>query len=86
MTFEALSDTLLGLSPAFKWTLAGLGVVLGLPMVLWPERVVRGLRKWLLFQLRLIRRPGYRRMLKIYGWLLFGCGALLMILLALMGA
>ena len=53
-------------------------------MILWPDRIVRGLRQWLLFQLRLVRRPGYRRMLKIYGWLLFVSGALLMILLVLM--
>ena len=55
-------------------------------MILWPDRIVRTLRKWLLFQLRLIRKPVYRRMLKIYGWLLFGCGALLTILLFVMRA
>ena len=83
MSFEALSNSLLSLSPAFKWTLAGLGVVLGLPMILWPDRIIRRLRQWLLFQLRWVRRPGYRRMLKLYGWLLFVTGVLLMLLLVL---
>ena len=85
MSWDSFSAALLGLPPAVKWTLAALGILLGLPMMLWPGRIVRGLRRWLMMQLRWIRRPGYRRMLKIYGWLLFVCGALLMILLALTG-
>ena len=80
---EALSDSLLAMPDTLKWTLAILGVALGLPMILAPDRIIRGMRRLLLFQLRLVRRPGYRRMLKLYGWLLFGTGALLMSLLAL---
>ena len=37
----------------------------------------------MLLQLRWVRRPGYRRMLKAYGWLLFVTGVLLMTLLVL---
>ena len=55
----------------------------GLPMILSPDQIIRRLRQWLLLQLRWVRRPGYRRMLKIYGWLLFVTGALLMLLLLL---
>jgi len=33
-----------------------------------------------------VRRPGYRRMLKLYGWLLFVTGCLLMSLLVIQPA
>ena len=85
MNLGAFADSILGIPLQVKWALAIIGVAIGLPLILGAEAIVRGLRKWLLFQLRLVRRPGYRRMLKIYGWLLFVCGALLMILLALTG-
>ena len=78
-----MSDSLLAMPDTLKWVLAILGVGLGLPMILAPDRIIRAMRRLLLFQLRLVRRPGYRRMLKLYGWLLFGTGALLMSLLAL---
>ena len=48
-----------------------------------PTGSIAGLRRWLLIQLKWIRRPGYRRMLKIYGWLLFVAGALLALILIL---
>ena len=79
------ADSILEIPPAVKWSLAIVGAAIGLIMILAPEPIVRGLRKWLLFQLRLVRRPGDRRMLKIYGWLLFVTGASLMILLVLTG-
>ena len=81
MSWDSLSDAIWGLPDAFKWTVAALGVLIGLPMILWPERIQRGIRRFWLRQLRLIRKPGYRLFAKIYGWLLFVCGALLMILL-----
>ena len=84
MTFGPIGDSLLAMPSWGKWTLAMLGVTIGLAMILWPDRIIRRLRKWLLFQLRLIRRPGYRRMLKAYGWLLFVTGALLTALLIVM--
>ena len=80
---DALTNSILAMPDTLKWGLAILGVMIGLPMILAPHRIVRGLRRLMLFQLRLVRRPGYRRMLKIYGWLLLVTGALLMILLAL---
>ena len=80
-------DSPMGWMPAIpetaRWALAILAALLGLPCILWPERIIRGLRKWLLVQLRWIRSPGYRRALKAYGWLLFVTGVLLMLLLAL---
>ena len=80
---DPLADWLIALPRAVKWALALTGIGLGLPAILWPGSIIRGLRKWLLIQLRWVRRPGYRRMLKIYGWLLFVTGALLGLLLAL---
>ena len=83
MSWPPFGDALLAIPEPLKWSLATLAVALGLPMILWPDRIVRGLRKWLLYQLRLVRRPHYRRMLKACGWLLFVTGALLMLLLLL---
>lgn len=82
--FNSFADRLLAIPDTVKWALAIVGSVLGLWMILGADRIIRRLRQWLLFQLRWVRRPGYRRMLKLYGWLLFVTGALLMILLALM--
>ena len=81
---EAFGDRLLAIPDTVKWALAILGALLGLPMILAPDRIIQRLRKWLLFQLRLVRRPGYRRMLKLYGWLLFVTAVLLMLMLVLM--
>ena len=83
MTWASVSNSVLAIPDTVKWALAILGVALGLPMILAPDRIIRRLRQWLLLQLRWVRRPGYRRMLKIYGWLLFVTGALLMLLLLL---
>ena len=80
---DAFANSILAMPDPLKWGLAILGVMIGLRMILAPHRIVRGLRRLMLFQLRLVRRPGYRRMLKIYGWLLLVTGALLMILLVL---
>jgi len=83
MSWDSFADRLLAIPDTVKWALAIVGAAIGLPMILWPDRIIRRLRKWLLFQLRLVRRPGYRRMLKLYGWLLFVTGVLLMLLLVL---
>ncbi len=66
-----------------QWALALIGVAVGLAFILWPDRVTRSLRRWLLVQLGWVRKPGYRRMLKLYGWLLFVTGCLLTSLLAI---
>jgi hypothetical protein len=84
MSWDSFADSLLAIPDWLKWALAIVGVALGLAMILAPDQIIRRLRQWLLFQLRWVRRPGYRRMLKIYGWLLFVTGALLMLLLLLM--
>ena len=83
MSWDSFADRLLAIPDTVKWALAIVGTVIGLPMILVPDRIIRRLRKWLLFQLRWVRRPGYRRMLKLYGWLLFVTGVLLMLLLVL---
>ena len=83
MSWDSFADRLLAIPDTVKWALACLGAVIGLPMILRPDRIIRRLRQWLLFQLRWVRRPGYRRMLKLYGWLLFVTGVLLMLLLVL---
>ena len=84
MSWDSFANSVLAIPLWAQWALAIAGVTLGLPMILAPQRIIRGLRKWLLFQLRLVRRPGYRRMLKAYGWLLFVTGFLLMLLLVVM--
>ena len=81
----SLGDLFAAIPEPGKWAIAAAGTALGLGMILGPDRITRALRKWLLFQLRLVRRPVYRRMLKIYGWLLFVTGALLMLLLLIRG-
>ena len=43
MSWDSFSDAIWGLPPAFKWTLAALGILLGLPMILWPDRIIRGM-------------------------------------------
>ena len=83
MTWDSFADRLLAIPDTVKWALAIVGVAIGLPMILAPDRIIRRLRQWLLLQLRWVRRPGYRRMLKLYGWLLFVTGVLLMLLLVL---
>jgi len=46
---------------------------------------IAGLRRWMLIQLRWIRRPSYRRLLRIYGWLILAAGAVLVLILILTG-
>jgi hypothetical protein len=82
---DSLADRILGLPDSVKWALAIAGMALGAPAILWPDRIVRGIRKWLVIQLRWVRRPRYRRFLKLYGWLLFVTGALLAAMLLLSG-
>ena len=82
---DSLADHILGLPDSVKWALAIAGMALGLPGILWPDRIVRGIRKWLVIQLRWVRGPRYRRFLKLYGWLLFVTGALLAAMLLLTG-
>ena len=84
MSWDSFATWVQSILLPLQWALAVIGTAIGLPMILWPGRIVRGLRKWLWFQLRLVRRPGYRRMLRLYGWLLFVTGVALMLLLVLM--
>ena len=83
MSWDSLAHWVQSIPLPAQWALAILGVALGLPCILWPDRIVRGLKRWLLRQLRWVRSPGYRRFLKLYGWLLFVTGVLLMLLLLL---
>ena len=68
----------LALPTGVKWTLAALGIA-ARPAddpVAGPDRS-SACANGCCSSCGWIRRPGYRRMLKIYGWLLFVCGALL---------
>ena len=84
MSWNSFATWVQAIPAPVQWALALIGTAIGLGFILAPERIVRGLRKWLLVQLRWVRRPAYRRMLKLYGWLLFVTGAALMLLLVLM--
>ena len=85
MSWDRFATAMLSIPEPVKWVLAIVGAAIGLSFILWPDSIVRGLRKWLLYQLRLVRRPAYRRMLKLYGWLLFVTAVLLMSLLMVVG-
>ena len=83
MSWQSFASWVQSIPLPVQWALALIGTAIGLAFILSPDRIVRGLRKWLSYQQRLIRRPGYRRMLKLYGWLLFVTGVALMLLLFL---
>jgi len=82
---NALSEAMLSMPDPIKWALALIGIALGFLFILRTDRIVSGLRRWMLIQLKWLRSPGYRRMLKIYGWLLLVAGALLALILILTG-
>jgi hypothetical protein len=82
---NALAKAILAIPEPAKWALALIGVALGALFILRTDRIIAGLRRWMLIQLRWIRRPSYRQMLKIYGWLLLVTGALLSLILILTG-
>jgi hypothetical protein len=83
MSWQSFASWVQSIPLPVQWALALIGTAIGLAFILSPDRIVRGLRKWLSYQQRLVRRPGYRRMLKLYGWLLFVTGIALMLLLFL---
>jgi len=78
-----LAQAFLAIPDPVKWAVALIGVALGAMFVLRTDRVIAGLRRWLLMQMRWVRRPRYRRFVKIYGWLLLVTGALLALILIL---
>jgi len=80
-----LAESVLSIPDPVKWALALIGVALGALFILRTDRTIAGLRRWMLMQLKWIRRPSYRRLLKIYGWLLLVAGALLALILILTG-
>jgi len=82
---NSLAEAVLAIPVPIKWALALIGVALGALFILRTDRTIAGLRRWMLIQLRWIRRPSYRRLLKIYGWLLLVTGALLALILILTG-
>jgi hypothetical protein len=81
----SLADRILAIPDPAKWALAAVSAAIGLLFILRTDACLRGIRRWLLVQLRWVRRPGYRRLVKIYGWLLFVLAALLAMLLILLG-
>ena len=76
---------MLAIPDPLKWAVALTGIALGLLFILGTDRTIAGPRRWMLIQLRWIRRPSYRRLLRIYGWLILAAGALLMLILILTG-
>jgi hypothetical protein len=68
---------------AVYWAVGAISIAAGLLSILGADRLVRCLRWWLIRQLRWIRSPRYRKMLKIQGWLLFTLGTLMLVLLAI---
>ena len=86
MSWQSFASWVQSIPPPVQWALAAIGTAIGLAFILKPERVTAALRRWLLAQLRWVRKPGYRRMLKLYGWLLFVTGCLLISLLAIQQA
>ena len=86
MSWQSFASWVQSIPLPVQWALALIGTALGLAFILKPERVTAALRRWLLVQLRWVRKPGYRRMLKLYGWLLFVTGCLLISLLAIQQA
>jgi len=86
LSWDSFSTWVQAIPLLLQWALALIGAGLGLWFILRPERVTQGLKRWLLVQLRWVRSAGYRRMLKLYGWLLFVTGVALMSLLAILQA
>ncbi len=82
---NALAEAVLAIPLPVKWALALTGIALGAWFILRTDRTIAGLRRWMLIQLKWIRRPSYRRLLRIYGWLLLVAGALLALILILTG-
>lgn len=71
---------------SIAWPAGAAGLVLGLLLVLFAERYVRCLRRWMHMQQRMIRRPAYLRMHRVIGWVLLVSGVALLALLALQGS
>lgn len=78
---DALADRILAIPETAKWALAIVSAAIGLQFILRTDATVRVIRRWLLVQVRWVRRPSYRRFVKINGWLLFVLSALLAMLL-----
>lgn len=68
---------------AAQLALALVAIVVGMLFILRADSVIAGIRRWLLVQLKWLRRPGYRRMLRFYGWLLLVLGVALALVLLL---
>jgi hypothetical protein len=75
--------TIYGIPHAIFWTVGGIAIVIGLISILFPDRIVRCMRIWLIRQLRWLRSPRYRRLLKLQGWLLFVLAVLMLVLMTL---
>ena len=86
MSWDSFAHWVQSIPLPVQWALALIGVALGLAVILWPDRIIRSIRRWLVIQLRWVRSAGYRRMLRLYGWLLFVTGCLLTSLLVILQA
>ena len=73
-----------GIPIAIFWIVGIVSVILGLASILFPDRMVRGMRAMMLKQLQWLRSARYRQWLKINGWLLFVLGTLVLVLLTIL--
>ena len=64
------------------WAVGAVSVVIGAATLLAVDRLIRCLRWWMIRQLRWLRSPRYRRMLRLQGWLLLVLGTLMIVLLS----
>ena len=71
-------------TPTASFALALVAVVLGLALILAPNRLARLQRKLILWQLKLMRQGRYQKVAKLYGWLLFVLGVALLLVQWLM--
>jgi hypothetical protein len=77
------SAGIFGIPVVVFWVVGAISVVIGLGTILGGERMVRCLRWWLIKQLKWVRSPRYRKMLKLQGWLLFVLGSLMLLLMTI---
>ncbi|MBW0144235.1 hypothetical protein [Sphingomicrobium clamense] len=68
------------IAPSAAFALAAVAVVLGLALILAPRGLMNLQRRMIVWQLRMMRRPRFIRVVRFYGWLLFVLGVLVALL------
>ncbi|MDJ0642945.1 MAG: hypothetical protein QNJ15_09015 [Erythrobacter sp.] len=78
--------TIYGIPILVYWVVGAIAVILGITSILFPDRMVRGMRALALRQLKWLRSPRYRQWLKVNGWLLLVLGVLTLVLLTILSS